>query len=36
MKLFSSRIARIGVGVIVVVLIAWFFMHGTGSDKSGS
>jgi len=31
MKLFSSRIARIFLGVIVVGAIAWYFMHGTGS-----
>ena len=31
MKLFSSRIARIFLGVIVVGAIAWYSMHGTGS-----
>ncbi len=30
MKLFSSRIARIGLGAVVVILIAWYFMHGSG------
>ncbi|MGC1676594.1 MAG: efflux RND transporter periplasmic adaptor subunit [Candidatus Binataceae bacterium] len=30
MKLFSSRIARISLGAVVVILIAWYFMHGRG------
>lgn len=30
MKLFSSRIAQIGFGAVVVILIAWYFMHGRG------